>query len=147
MKSLFKEEDRLAAVITNIESDALIVPRGAFVLQPTGEVVKNRLFDGLPVNEAAKFNNYLHFRKAINLEEKSALFRSNLDKAIDFLDPIDEDQPKGCWSLQFERGSALVLLRSLKWPGATFFHVPETGSYGSLYCGVAEENRDIPFML
>jgi radial spoke head protein 9 len=102
---------------------------------------------GLPVNEAAKFNNYLHFRKAFLLEQKTALFRANLDKAIDFLDPIDEDQPNGCWGLQFERGSALVLLRSLKWPGATFFNVPETNSYGSVYHGIAEENKDIPFML
>jgi radial spoke head protein 9 len=101
----------------------------------------------LPVNEAAKFNNYLHFRRAFLLEQKNALFRANLDKAIDFLDPIDEDQPNGCWGLQFERGSALVLLRSLKWPGATFFHVPESNSYGSLYYGIAEENKDIPFML
>ncbi len=85
----------MAATIVKIEQDALIVPRSAYVLQPTGEVVCNRLFEGLPVNEAAKFNNYLHFRKAIALEQKSALFRSNLDKAIDFLDPIDEDQPKG----------------------------------------------------
>ncbi len=137
----------MAASIARIEEDAVVVPRGAFILQPTGEVVRNRLFEGLPVIEAAKFNNYVHFRKAITLEQKSALFRSNLDKAVDFLDPIDEDQPKGCWSLQFERGSALVLLRSLKWPGATFFHIPETNSYGSLYNGIGEENRDIPFML
>lgn len=149
----------------------MIIPRAAFIQQPTGEIVKNRLFEGLSVNEAAKFGNYFHFRPAKLLEEKSPLFKANLDKAIDFLDPIDEDQPngierailcaafffylrlikivifKGCWSLQFERGSALVLLRSLKWPGASFFHVPETPSYGFLYHGFAEENRDIPFML
>lgn len=45
--------------------------------------------------EAAKFNNYLHFRHAKLLEKKSPLFRANLDKAVDFLDPIDEDQPNG----------------------------------------------------
>jgi hypothetical protein len=43
---LLKEEDRLAAVIVKIEEDALIVPRGAYVQQPTGEVVRNRLFEG-----------------------------------------------------------------------------------------------------
>ena len=102
---------------------------------------------GLSVNEAAKFGNYFHFRDAKLLQEKSLLFRANLDKAVDFLDPVDEDQPKGCWSLQFERGSALVLMRSLKWPGLTFFHVPETPSFGCLYFGIGEENKDIPFML
>jgi len=54
---------------------------------------------------------------------------------------------KGCWSLQFERGSSLILLRSLKWPGSSFFHVPETPSYGCLYFGIGEPNKDIPFML
>lgn len=144
---LLKEEDRLAAVIAEIEREAVIVPRGSFLLQPTGEIVKNRLFEGLSENEAAKFGNYFHFRVPELLETKSPLFRANLDKAIDFLDPVDEDQPKGCWSLQFERGSALVLLRSLKWPGSSFFHVPNTNSYGSLYFGIGEKNKDIPFML
>ena len=101
------------------------------------------------------------------MNEKPLLFRANLDKAIDFLDSIDEDQPKGyyktsvvyfytkkktkysigCWSLQFERGSALLLLRNLKWPGAVFFHIPETQSFGFSYNGVGESNKDLAFML
>ena len=166
---MLKEEDRLAAVISKIEEEALVVPRGAFVQQPTGEIVRNRLFEGiyqncidktqsqctqiiyklkgLPVNESAKFCNYFHFRDPQLNEEKSPSFKANLDKAIDFLDPIDEDQPKGCWSLQFERGSSLVLLRSLKWPGSSFFHVPETNSFGCVYFGIGEENKDIAFMI
>lgn len=145
-----KEEDRLVAVIAQVEEEALIVPRGAFVLQPTGEIVKNRLFEGLPINESAKFANYLHFRTPRLVDEEKSLLamtKANCDKAIDFLDPINEDQPNGCWSLQFERGSALVLLRSLKWPGSSFFHVPETNSFGCLYSGIGENNKDIPFML
>lgn len=144
---LLKEEDRLSATIRLIENEALIVPRGAFVQQPTGEITRNRLFDGLTAIEAAKHGNYFHFREAQSLKDKSLLYRANLDKAVDFLDPIDEDQPKGCWSLQFERGSALVLLRSLKWPGSAFFHVPGTQSYGCVYYGIGEQNKDIPFML
>lgn len=145
--NLLKEEDRLSAVINEIEREALIVPRGSFILQPTGEIVKNRLFEGLSETEAAKFCNYFHFKVPELLETKSPLYKANLDKAVDFLDPIDEDMPKGCWSLQFERGSALVQLRSLKWPGASFFHIPSTNSFGSLYFGIGERNKDIPFML
>jgi hypothetical protein len=43
---MLKEEDRLAAALIRIEEDTLIVPRGAYVQQPTGEVVRNRLFEG-----------------------------------------------------------------------------------------------------
>lgn len=59
-------------------------------------------YQGLSINESAKFGNYFHFREATLLAEKSPLFKANLDKAIDFLDPIDEDQPKGnCFSHDF----------------------------------------------
>jgi radial spoke head protein 9 len=71
------------------------VPRGAFLHTPTGDVVKNRIFEGLSVIEAAKLGNYYHFVEPVNLKEKSLLHRANLDKAIDFLDSIDEDLPKG----------------------------------------------------
>lgn len=69
-----------------------------------------------------------------------------MDKSVHFLDTIDEDIPKG-WSVQYERGSGLVQIRSLKWIGMAFFHIPETNRYGSLYCGIGEENKDLPFMI
>jgi len=72
---------------------------------------------------------------------------ANLDPAIDFLDVIESDIPKGSWSLQFERGNALVIIQSLNWLGMTFYHVPETNKFGSLYVGIGEKNFDIPFML
>jgi radial spoke head protein 9 len=56
---------------------------------------KQKMIQGLSENEAAKFGNYFHFKVPELLETKSPLYRANLDKAIDFLDPIDEDQPKG----------------------------------------------------
>ncbi len=57
--------------------------------------LSNTEIEGLPINESAKFCNYFHFREPQLNEEKSLLFKANFDKAIDFLDPIDEDQPKG----------------------------------------------------
>ena len=53
----------------------------------------------------------------------------------------------GSWSLQFERGSGLVTLRSLLWQGYIFYHVPGTCAYGSIYVGNGEKNMDLPFML
>jgi len=51
------------------------------------------------------------------------------------------------WSVQYERGSGLIQIRSLKWVGMAFFHIPETNRFGSLYCGIGEENKDLPFMI
>ena len=53
----------------------------------------------------------------------------------------------GSWSIQFERGSGLVMLRSLHWQGFSFYHVPGTRKYGSVYVGVGVKNLDLPFML
>ena len=53
----------------------------------------------------------------------------------------------GSWSLQFERGSGLVTLRSLSWIGYTFYHVPGSRKFGSVYVGTGEKNMDLPFML
>ena len=50
---------------------------------------------GLTVAEGAKLCNYSHFRDAIKLHEKSLLQKANLDKAIDFMDAVEEDIPKG----------------------------------------------------
>jgi len=144
---MVKEEDRLAAVISGIDHDSLIVPRGAYVKSPTQEVYNNRSFEGLSVSEAAKLCNYTHLRPTVRLQDKSLLQKASLDKAIDFMDAIDEDIPKGTWSLQFERGSGLVTLRNLSWVGYTFYHLPNTRKFGSVYVGTGEKNMDLPFML
>lgn len=41
-----KEEDRLASVVSDIDHDVRIVPRGAFVKTPTGQIFGNRSFEG-----------------------------------------------------------------------------------------------------
>lgn len=53
----------------------------------------------------------------------------------------------GSWSIQMERGHALVVLRSLLWPGLTFYHAPRSKNYGYIYVGTGEKNMDLPFML
>ncbi|CAF2329499.1 unnamed protein product [Rotaria sp. Silwood2] len=145
-KSQLREEERLAATLWKIEQDALIIPRGSYILQPNGNVERNRTFEGLTITESGKLSNYFHFRPPIRLEQKSLVHRATLDKSLHFLDTIDEDIPKG-WSVQYERGSGLVQIRCLKWIGMAFFHIPETNRFGSLYCGIGEENKDLPFMI
>ena len=44
---MIKEEDRLAAVVADIDEDVRIVPRSAYVKTPTGPVYKNRSFEGV----------------------------------------------------------------------------------------------------
>ncbi|GAB1602776.1 radial spoke head protein 9 homolog [Argonauta hians] len=147
MFDIVKEEDRLAVVVLSLVEDVRIVPRGSFMHTPTGKVVPNPGYKGLFANEAYKLYSYMHFRPANMLHNKPVLERAALDRSIDFLDSIDNDIPKGCWSFQFERGCGLVMIRSLLWPGYTFFIKPGTSKFGSIYFGTGEKNYDLPFML
>ncbi|KER31000.1 hypothetical protein X801_09722 [Opisthorchis viverrini] len=142
-----KEEDRLAATIERIERDVSIIPRGAYMRLSSGQVIRNKNFEGLTVAEAAKLLSYFHFRPPIQLPHKPLLDRARLDKAIDFLDTIEDDNPKGCWSITLERGGRLVLVKSLLWLGYVLYHLPGTNKYGSIYVGTGEYNVDLPFML
>ncbi|XP_014786874.1 radial spoke head protein 9 homolog isoform X2 [Octopus bimaculoides] len=146
-EEMVKEEDRLASVVLDIDDDVRIVPRGSFMYTPTGKVVLNPSFKGLFANDASKLYSYMHFRPAVLLSKKPIIERSNMDRSLDFMDIIEDDIPKGCWSFQFERGCGMVVIRSLLWPGYTFFTKPGTPKFGSLYFGTGEKNLDLPFML
>ncbi|XP_028808861.1 radial spoke head protein 9 homolog [Denticeps clupeoides] len=141
------EEKRLAATVFTIDEEASVVPRGAFIKSIHGTVQINRCFEGLSLSEAGRLKNYLHFTESKNLEKKSILEMAELDPSIDFLDPLSEDVPKGSWSLQFERGDAVCVIRSLVWLGLTFYHVPLTSQHGYVYVGNGLKNLYLPFML
>ncbi|XP_034964084.1 radial spoke head protein 9 homolog isoform X1 [Zootoca vivipara] len=145
--NLIKEEVRLVSAIDQIDKAVGIVPRGAYIKSPLGPVHENRNFEGLSLAEAKKLSSYFHFTEPVNLKNKTLLEKADLDPAIDFLDSLEHDIPKGSWSIQFERGGRVVVLRSLLWPGLTFYHVPNTKQHGYIYFGNAEKNLDLPFML
>ncbi|XP_062896703.1 radial spoke head protein 9 homolog [Mobula hypostoma] len=142
-----KEEERLTSTIELINREAAIIPRGAFIMTPRGEVHMNRSFEGLSVTEAGKLKSYLHFTKPAVLKKKSLLLQANLEESIDFLNSLEDDELKVFWTLQYERGNKLVILQNLLWPGFIFFHVPETTQFGYLYMGLGEKNMDFPFMI
>ncbi|AWP19882.1 putative radial spoke head protein 9 -like [Scophthalmus maximus] len=141
------EENRLAVTVHLIDEDVSVVPRGAFIKNRRGLVQMNRSFGGLSHSEVAKLDSFLHFSKPKNLKKKSILEMGELNPALDFLDVLSDDIPKGSWSLQFECGSKVCVLRSLLWLGLTFYHVPMTPLHGYVYIGDGNKNLDLPFML
>ncbi|CAJ1077151.1 LOW QUALITY PROTEIN: radial spoke head protein 9 homolog [Xyrichtys novacula] len=142
-----KEESRLAVTVHQIDEEVSVVPRGAFVRSLHGLVQVNRSFGGLSHSEAAKLDNFLHFRKPKNLKKKSIMEFGDLTPALDFMDVLSDDVPKGSWSLQFESAGTTCVLRSLLWLGLTFYHVPMTPQHGYVYIGDGTKNLNLPFML
>ncbi|XP_040921153.1 radial spoke head protein 9 homolog [Toxotes jaculatrix] len=141
------EESRLAVTVHQIDEEVSVVPRGAFIKSPHGLVQINRSFGGLSHSEAGKLDSFRHFSEPKNLKKKSILEMGELNPALDFLDVLSDDIPKGSWSLQFECASKVCVLRSLLWLGLTFYHVPVTPQHGYIYIGDGIKNLDLPFML
>ncbi|CAG5928155.1 unnamed protein product [Menidia menidia] len=145
--SKVSEENRLAVTVHLIDEEVSVVPRGAFIKNPHGLVQINRSFGGLSDSEARKLNNFMHFTEPKNVKRKPIPEMGESTPAIDFLEVLSDDIPKGSWSLQFECASKVCVLRSLLWLGLTFYHVPMTPLHGYVYIGDGMKNIDLPFML
>ena len=86
-----KEEDRLAAVVSRIDEEVALVPRGAYIRTPLGEVILNNSFQGkcvcvcvcvwfmsisilycvgLSLADAKRLNYYMHFKRSSGVEEE-----------------------------------------------------------------------------
>lgn len=52
-------------------------------------------YTGLSIAEAAKLCNYVHFHANRKRTLKMPPTKASTDPAIDFMEPIDEDIPKG----------------------------------------------------
>eukprot|EP00055_Hartaetosiga_balthica_P005145 m.14643 g.14643 ORF g.14643 m.14643 type:complete len:297 (-) comp4347_c0_seq1:159-1049(-) len=141
------EEKRLAAAVALIDDETRIVPRGAFRMDDSEKIVPCETFHGLSSHDAGKLSSYCHFREPVTLLQLSEMERAKLDKGLDFLDPLSDDIPKGCWSIQYQNGAESVVLRSQLWPGTVCVHVPNSSLYTQVYVGDGQRNNDLIFEL
>ncbi|XP_049763326.1 radial spoke head protein 9 homolog isoform X2 [Schistocerca cancellata] len=143
-----KEEDRLSATVWAVTEAAAVVPRGVFVVNSDdGCLSWNPCFVGLGHSKAVSLSHYLHLRPPRKPWNTCLLTAPSPNPAIDCLDSVDTDFPPGCWSLQLECGSHVVVLRNLLWPGAVGYHAVGTPDHGYVYIGSGKRNLDLPFMV
>ena len=143
------ELERLAFNVREIEHSTGIVPRGAYYITATGEILKNPSFNGLTVDDSRKLSSYYLFRNAEDPSTLASIRKMGVANHSDFLDPLlpKNSKVKHTWSLQVADSGIEVSLRSLLFPG--FEYVLEAGSntYTGGYFGSGEKNEDILFML
>ena len=103
-----KEVDRLAAVVTTIQQESAVVPKGAFMLTPDNAVVRNKAFQGLSTAEAECVDYYLHFSPPqssvsnvrhfgcviIYLQSHPSILQ-DIHKLFLYQDTVDKDHPRG----------------------------------------------------
>jgi radial spoke head protein 9 len=114
---LFSEAHRVAATVLAIERDTAVVPRGAFAVTPTHHIVPNPSFAGVSGAAAGDLAAYVHFRAASHPARADALARAGVLGADDWLDPLSEDAPEGCWGVSIDAARGVARLASLKWLG------------------------------
>ena len=76
----------------------IVLEKSAYIVLVLFDGLSSFIFNqhlGLSVTESSKLHNYFHFREPVRLTEKSLLEKADLDKSIDFLDPVHEDIPRG----------------------------------------------------
>lgn len=143
----FTEDKRLAVFVKQCDYFTAIVPRGYLVMGSMHRVSVNRMFSGLEEADAVQLHSFMHQRPPETVARRSIAEQLGLSKSLDFLDTIDTDVPVGGWSLQYDAGMRLVLLRSLLWPGFVLFLRPGTPHWGRAYVGTGLQNVDVAFML
>ena len=142
--TVFTEADRLACIVDAVDADTAIAPRGAYKITPTREIVRNSGFSGLGDERAVLPESYLLVREPANVATK--LERDGMLKDSDFMDSIASAHVRGSWSIQTCPDRS-VHLKSLAWPGYSFFHKLGTSQYGGIYVGDGAKNGDLAFML
>jgi radial spoke head protein 9 len=142
------EADRLAQVVAEIDFDTAVVPNGAYALNEAHAVKFSSDFKGLSMSDASSITQYVHFRPPTSVASLRTLAKSDTEfLSQKFLDPLDADLPKGCWSIRQDTSTAMVNIRSLLWPGYVAYSVPTTPQHGGLYIGYGQKNRDLSFIL
>jgi radial spoke head protein 9 len=143
----FREEHKLAYHVSVIDNEVSIIPKGAWICDATHQVIRNVTNCGLTHEAAGSLRNYLHFRYPENDRSKQALVKPGVVRHGDFLDNLEDDQPKGCWGVHYDPTAKYSIVRSFYWPGSYFCHEIKTGNYVSVYFGDGLPNEDILFML
>jgi len=138
------EVDRLAYTVEAVEHDCCILPRGAYYLTATGDIVKNDAFRGLSSDDSRKLTSYQLFRAPLDTRTAARIRRAGVANNPDFLDTLET---KGEWSLSVDDSGTVVTLRSLVWLGFEFRITAASPSFVSGYFGLGERNLDLAFML
>ena len=132
---IVSEEQRLAAFVADIWRNCILIPR-SFVLQTAlGQVLKNPIWDGLPINQYRKLNNIKHWR--ISKKKLTPFEKSLTNPAFDFMDKLDDLSQ---WAYDFGGENDEIKMRSLRWPGFEFYIRGKT--FANMYFGngLAEVN-------
>ena len=139
------EEQRLAVFVDAVDQHCVLAPRGALLLTPRKTVERNSFFGGLSAEKGLLLSSYCHARPAVRMRNKSLLEVEEMSKALDFLDSVSDDTPHNAWALRHDVLTGCVTVRSVLYPGAIHYHIPEASDFGNVYFGRGLRDADFGF--
>lgn len=143
----FQECHRLVHMIQHIQPEIDVIPKGAYIVSSTHDIIENTAYEGMNNIEAGKLHNYFHFRKSTDPKKGDVSQRVGIIDPGDFLDSITEDLPKGVWCRSYNATKTLVMIHNLKWPGFHYFHHTLKPRYGGIYIGTGKPENNLVFMI
>jgi len=115
------EMERLGHMVKTVYLETLLAPAGAWCVTAENKVMESQVYAGLTYpDQLSSYHNK----------------GTSLDKQV-----------PGTWALTFDAFAQKAIVRSLLYPGASFYYCGQTTMYGSLYCGSGLKNSDLAFML
>jgi hypothetical protein len=133
--AIVTEEQRLAALVHDIFDNCLLIPRGVVLQTALKLVLKNPTWTGFPIETYQKLSNIRHWR--LPETEMTPLERTFSNPALDFLPAVTDLSE---WSFDFSGTNEELKLRSLKWPGFTFYLCNDKWANSYFGTGLAETN-------
>jgi radial spoke head protein 9 len=133
--AIVNEEQRLAALVIDLAKECILIPRGAILQTALKFVLKNPMWLGAPIETYRKVSNLRHWRAPET--ELTLLEKTFSNPALDFVAPLNDLKE---WSYDFSGTNEEIKLRSLKWPGFTFYVCNDVWANAYFGNGIAEVN-------
>jgi hypothetical protein len=114
--AIITEEQRLAGFLADATEKCFLIPRGYVLQTALKAILKNPTWVGSPIQTYRTLSNLRHWR--LNNRELSAIDKAFSNPAVDFLESFNDPED---WTFDFSGENEELRLRSLRWPGFTFY--------------------------
>jgi len=137
------EVTRLAVMVSTIDTECAMMPAGALIKQPSGNVEDSQTYKGLPYSKAISLKSFVY----LNKPKEVSVNADAVTAATDFLASCDDVVPKGALVSKFDEALNVVTWRSLQYEGFFAYTMVGAPMHGYCYFGSGQKNADIAFML
>lgn len=143
-----KEEDRLSVIVYLITEESGLIPRGSLYKRIDDKNVLSKCFRGLSLSESSDPTNFQLYRNPRMNWNHNLLKRHHYNYPTDFYDTMDCIIPdEKSFSRKILQNQKVIFIKSLQWPGMTFYQKINSEKHGFIYFGDGFKNMDLLFMI